>query len=113
MKKQPSFIKRLWSGTIACLNIILIFISALSVVASFHRLFEMKGLEESNRAMVGELRMRQQEIVDCSQILFETSQSKTLLFSNPGYWDDNEWNATATLLNQVNNLTTDYREYSK
>ena len=113
MKKQPSFIKCLWEATIACLKIVVIFISALSIVASFHRLLEMKGLEESNRAMVGELRMRQQEIVDCSQILIKANQSNTLLFSNPGYWDDNEWEATTTLLNQVNNLTTDYKESSK
>ena len=112
MKKRSTFIEYIATVLTTFLKVALVFISGFSILHSTNTLHELNGLEESNRAMVGELRMRQQEIVDCSQILMVEQQSKTLLFSNPGYWDDNEWNATTTLLNQVNNLTTDYKESS-
>lgn len=113
MKKQSSFIEYIVSAITTCLKVAPILISGFSILHSASTLHELNGLEESNRAMVGELGMRQQEIVDCSQILMLEPQSKTLRFSNPDYWGDNEWNATATLLNQVNNLTTDYKESTK
>lgn len=113
MKKHSSFIEYIVSAIITCLKVALVLISGFSILHSASTLHELNGLEESNRAMVGELGMRQQEIVDCSQILMVEQHSKTLRFSNPDYWGDNEWNTTTTLLNQVNNLTTDYKESSK
>lgn len=113
MKKHPSFIEFVVTSLVTCLKIALVFISTFSILHSFNTLHELNGLEEANRAMVGELGMRQQEIVDCSQILMVEPKANQLIFSNPDYWNDGEWDKTTTLLNQVNNLTTDYKGSTK
>ena len=113
MKKRTSFIEFMVTSLVTCLKVALVFISAFSILHSLNTLHELDGLEEVNRAMVGELGMRQQEIVDCSQILMVEPKVTQLIFSNPDYWNDDEWGKTTTLLNQINNLVTDYKESSK